>query len=444
MDSRVCFGVLLLAALPLWSQVQPSATGGDEITPDNEFEMSLPPQVNGGHGTPMSFGSQARSNYLSGGVILTGAYDDNIMAGGQLAPIRDGSIAIVPTIGYHISTARLSTMLNYGAGFTFYMANSVFNQVNQNAAFNLDYHTSRHSTLSIQDSFQQNSSLLSQPYTFNGGVPGSTANPSSSIIVPYASQILNSTNIAFGYQYSRDAMIGGAGSYGIYRLPNVSQLTGLNNSNSASGLGFYMRRIVKGQYLGAIYQYGHITTNPVDTTTNVQIGSIFYTLQPSTRFSLALTAGPEFFTTSEPGHPGSSSLGAFLLASLAWRTMHTAWGASYAHAVTAGQGLLGAYTSDSFNVSANWQFQRTWSTGISGAYLNLATALPVSIPSTPGGHTFFGTVSLSHQLSERLNIEADYRRLHQSYRDITIVSSSPDDDRVSVSLYYQFTRPVGR
>jgi hypothetical protein len=433
----------LFAALPLWSQVQPSASGGGEISPDDEFEMSLPPQV-GGNATPMSFGSQARSNYFSGGVMFTGAYDDNVLPGGSGEPVSDASIAIVPTVGYRMTTARQSTAINYGVGTTFYMPDSAFNQFNQNASLSFSYHTSRHSTLSVQDSFQQNSSLLSQPYTFNGAVSGSTVGPPTSIIVPYAKQILNSTSVTFGYQFSRDAMIGGAGSYGLYHLPDVEDLDGLNNSNSGSGLGFFMRRIGKGQYLGAIYQYAHVTTSPIETTTDVQIGSLFYTLEPSTRFSLALTAGPEYVNTSEPGVPSNDSLGAFVLASLAYRATRYGWSTSYSHSTTAGQGLLGAYTSDAFNIVGTWQMQRTWTASINGAYLNLSTALPASVPSTPGGHTLFGTVSISHQLNEHFTIEADYRRLHQSYRDIAVISNHPNDDRVSVSLYYQFTRPVGR
>ncbi len=444
MNARICLGFLLLiCALPLWAQVEPSASGGEEISPDEEFEMSLPPQL-GGSSNSMHFGSQGRSNYLSGGLILTGAYDDNVMAGGYSEPIADGSIGVVPTIGYRVTTPRQSTSFNYGAGLTFYMPNSAFNQVNQNAAFDFSYHTSRHSTLSVQDSFQQNSSLFSQPYTFNEPASGSTLGPSPSIIVPYASQIMNSTSIEFGYQFARDAMIGGGGSYNIFHLPNLTEVEGLNNSNSFSGAGFYMRRLTKGQYLGGIYSYAHIVTNPVDTTTGVQVGSIFYTLQPNVRFSLELTAGPQYVNTSEPDHPSESSLGAFVLADIAYHGTRAGWSTSYSHSVTAGQGLVGAYTSDAFNATASWQIEKTWSASISGAYLNLATALPASVVSTPGGHTFFATVSVMHQLGEHLNIEADYRRLHQSYRDITVVSNSPDDDRVSVSLYYQFRRPVGR
>lgn len=443
MHARIYLGLLLLCALPLWAQVEPSASGGGDIAPDDEFEMSLPPQV-GGSANPIAFGSQARSNYLSGGVILTGAYDDNIMAGGLSEPIHDGSIGIVPTIGFRVTTPRQSTLIDYGAGLTFYLPNSSFNQFNQNASLSYIYHTSRHSTLSIQDGFQQNSSLFAQPFTFNAPPSGSTVGTSAAIIVPYADQIINSTSIEFGYQFSRDAMIGGAGSYSLYHYPNLTDSTGLNNSNSFGGLGFYMRRIAKGQYLGAIYQYNHVITNPVDTTTDVQSGSLFYTLEPNSRFSLELTAGPQQVTTGEPAEPDKSSLGAFVLASLSYHATRAGWSTSYSHAYTAGQGLIGAYTSDNFNVAASWQIQQRWSAGVSGSYLNLASALPVSIPSSPGGHTFFATVSLTHQLGEHLNLEADYRRLHQSYRDVTVLSSSPNDDRVSVSLYYQFRRPVGQ
>jgi hypothetical protein len=39
---------------------------------------------------------------------------------------------------------------------------------------------------------------------------------------------------------------------------------------------------------------------------------------------------------------------------------------------------------------------------------------------------------------------AEYDRLHESYGNIPAIAANPDIDRVSISLNYQFTRPLGR
>ena len=238
-------------------------------------------------------------------------------------------------------------------------------------------------------------------------------------------------------------MVGAAGSYNLFNYPNLQDTPGLNNSNSGSGLGFYTRRLTESQYIGVTYQYGRTTTNPVETTTHTQVASLFYTAKPNKRFTLSLTAGPEYFDTQEVGFPKGSSWGEFILASLDWSGKRTGVAATYSRSVTAGQGLIGAYSSDTFDLSGRWLITRTWTGGITGNYSNFSNAIPVATPSTPGGHTIFGTVSIQHQMGEHFNIEADYRRLHQTYRGVT-VSTSPDDDRVSVAIFYQFTRPVGR
>ena len=453
MFARVCFGLLSLTAVRLSAQVVPDASGGSP-SPDDEYQMSMPTQVSG-RSYPMEVGPEQRTNDLSLGLIFTVAYDDNLYAGGVSTPVSATSFALFPTIGFHRSTPREDTSINYGVGFTYYHPNPTnsLNNANQNLNSAFAFRLTKHSSLSIQDTFQQNSTQFNQPYPLNGtAVSGSTIGPSTPLIVPYENQIFNSTRMEYGYQFSRNAMFGGAGTYGIARYPdltataNLTTSTGLNNSDSAGGLGFYTRRLSKTQFLGVIYQYSHTTTNPVDSTTNTQAGSLFYTVAPSSRFTLSVTAGPQYFTSQVVGFPKTNSIGSFVLASFDVHGPRSSVAASYSHSVTAGQGLLGAFTSDGFNVSARRQLSRLWSAGISGSYYDLTNATSVTVinPATRGGHGLFGTVMVSRQLGEHLTAEADYRRLHQTYGGIPVISNSPDDDRVSVSINYQYRRPIGR
>ncbi len=443
MRVRIFLGLLIsLTAAPLWSQVDPDASGG-VANPDDEFQMSMPSQVNG-RPYPMSFESEQRSNYLSGGFVFTSAYDDNVYDG--LNTRSQTSIAIAPTLGIHRDSTRMATSLAYAVGFTLYEPTTALNQFNQNLSANVMFRPSRHTSLSFQDTFQQNSSLLSQPYTSNGVPVSGSIGQTGQLIVPFADQTMNSTSVEFSYQLSRSAMMGGSGGYGLFRYPDLNQVPGLTNSDSANGSGFYVRRMSRNQYLGLIYRYSHTTTSPIETTTNTQVGSVLYTFEPSHIVSLSVTAGPEFYSTQEPGKPGSSSLGSFVLASANVHGTRSSVAGTYSQSVTAGQGLVGAYSSNTFNISARWQLSRVWQAGASGEYMNLSEALPnaLTVVTTPGGHTVFGLVSVTRLLGQNLTATADYRRLHQTYEGVAVLNDSGNDDRVSVAISYQFRRLIGR
>lgn len=442
MIRRIFLGFALLAAIPLWSQVEPSATGG-AMAPDDDDQMSMPPQVSG-KAYPMTVGSEARTNFLAGGLLVTAAYDDNVLAGGTAKPVSDTTYTISPTISVTRETPRQNDSISYSTGFTFYQHTTAYNEVNQSATVDLGYRMSLRCMVGLQDSFQQNSSAFSQPSTISEQpVSGSTLAPSVYLIVPFASQIINSTQGEIGYQLGRNSMVGGAGSYGLFHYPDLDQVPGLNDSTSAGGLGFYSLRLTRGQYFGAIYQYSRVTTNPVDTTTQMHTGAVFYTILPSRKFSLSITAGPEYVETAIPAAPSTSSIGSVVKGSFGWRGSRASAAASYSRSVTAGQGLLGAYKSNTANASMRWRIKRNWTAEGSGVY-GVFTNIDPLLESNPGGHTVLGETSIEHPMGEHLTADLGYRRLHQRYSGIEAISATPDDNRVSVSFQYEFTRPLGR
>ena len=111
----------IAAAAPLWSQVEPSGSGGGGGLGDSR--MMTPPPVGGGS-YPGVVGSEERSNYLSAGLVFTGAYIDNLMVGDGGSPISDETYSFLPTIGFDRQTARQSESLSYSSGFTLYQHTS--------------------------------------------------------------------------------------------------------------------------------------------------------------------------------------------------------------------------------------------------------------------------------------------------------------------------------
>jgi hypothetical protein len=61
-----------------------------------------------------------------------------------------------------------------------------------------------------------------------------------------------------------------------------------------------------------------------------------------------------------------------------------------------------------------------------------------------GGHTLTGGANLEHRITERIYAELGYQHLHQSYGNIAVSSSFLGSNRGYGSIFYQFSRPLGR
>jgi hypothetical protein len=438
----ISLAVLLFAA-PIWCQVEPSASGGSGESSDDS-PMPLTPQVSGSF-YPSSTGSQAHTNTLSGGVVVTASYIDNVLTGGSTTPLSAESYFISPTIRFDESASRTHAALAYSPGFTFYDPTTALNQVNQNLIGSYQYRVTPRVSLSIQDVFEQNSSIFSEPYTFSGATV--SASPDSGgpiLIVPYVGQIWNSTQGTIGYQFSRSSMIGASGSFSLFNYAGAAQQTNLYNSDSGGGGVFYSRRLTKTQYFGVTYHYSRTVTSPVTATSQSDSGSAFYTLYLGNRMTLSVSGGPEYSTTSFTGIPNSHTWGPSGSASLGWQQRHTNFALSYSRAITTGQGFLGTYTAQGANITAQWQITRRFSSGLNGSYSNVANATTFVGSGNPTGHTLFGRASVQYALTEHMNVIGEYSRLHESYQGISEIANDPNADRVSVTLNYQFTRPLGQ
>lgn len=444
--------VFLLIVTPLWGQVEPSATGGSGEQDDDSM-MPLTPMVSGSF-YPTE-GAGGRSNFLSGGVTFGAAYDDNLFTGPTGKPVSAETYSVWPTIDYEQRTTRTRAAFIYSPGFTFYEPITSDNQFTQNATADFEYRLTQRTTFTLQDVFEQNSSALAQPYNLAGAtISGTGQSATPYLILPYASQVLDSTNAGLDYQFSRNGMIGVSGSYSIFHYPNLSQDPGLYNSSSEGGSAYFSRRLTPRQFLGISYRYSAETTDGVNTATTIgvgsstdsQVGSVFYTAYIAHQFTISISGGPEYSTTTTtlagftPVHSWSPSG----TASLGWQRTHLGAALTYSRAETSGQGLLGTYRADSANATFHWQMRPKWTAVVNASYANIQDSTPTIALSSPNGHTIFGSASLQYRISEHMTAVAEYDRLHETYGAIQTISANPNIDRVSVSLNYQFTRPLGR
>ena len=449
---RVCFGLALLAATPVWSQLE--ATPFEMApTPSDNSRMLIPPPVSG-VAYPTTVGSQTRSNYLAGGFVFSTAYNDNVVAGGSTVPVGDVIYSILPTITLNQNTVRQQLALTFSPGFTFYQHTNALNAANQSAALDFQYRLSPHTTIRLGDSFQRSSSVFDQLDSVTGGaISGSTLSPPAQVIAPFAERLNNTANADFSYQFSRNGMIGAGGVVATSNYPNPEQASGLYNSSSRGGSAFYSRRLSSGQYIGVTYQYlrsqgvpVNAVANPANPQTEVETHTVlpFCTIYFGPALSLSLSGGPQYFDTAESTSAPFHAWAPSATASIGWQKSYTNFAASYSRTVTGGVGLPGVFNSNSASASAGWQITRTWNLGLAVSYSINKNIGPFFPSSSIGGHSISGTVSVQHSLSEHLKAELGYAHLHQSYGDIAAIASVPDSDRGFISFTYKMSRTLGR
>jgi hypothetical protein len=437
MLTRVCLSFAFLVTVPAWSQVAPAATGG---VPDDETQMRTPPPVSV-EPIPTFTGSEARSNYLDPGLTFETSYNDNLLGGSGILPISDMAYSVYPRIEFDKMTPRLHQTWRYEPRFTLYQHTGARNEADQNVSLDLTYRLSQHMTISGRDAFHKLSNVFNQPDSLLGG-----ASSAADVVVPFGDRLSNEANAQLSYQYSANGMIGGGGTTTMLTFPNQTSSSDLADSNSNGGSVFLNRRLTSTQYTGATYRYSRDVDSRGGTQTNTRVNTFnfFYTLYLMHVLTLSVAGGPQRFEVAQPPFPPSASWTPAVTGSAAWQGDRVNCEASYSRSVAGGGGLLGAFHSNSANVSARWRLARTWTLESAGSYTLRKNVSALSFFSEPGGHFTSETVSIEHSFGERIKATLGYQRLHQIYDSIAEISGDPDSDRESISISYQFRRPLGR
>jgi hypothetical protein len=413
--------------------------------------MLTPPPVSG-QTYPTTGTSQERSNFLRGGLAFTTAYTDNALGSVTSNPVSDISYSIAPFISLDETTTRLHLLTTYAPGFTFYQKTSARNESDQNASVNLQYRLSPHVTLSARDGFQRTSDVFNQPDFGSGPVSGGTQDPNFSVIAPIAPMLSNSGNAGITYQFAANGMVGASGTFTNLHYTDQALVPGLSDSSSQGGSVFYSLRVSKMHYIGATYQYQRLIANPAGGQSETQTHAIylFYTLYPTTRFSLSFFGGPQYSDTVQPPIPPLQTQvpearawnpGAGASMNLQGRLTNVA--VSFSQMISGGGGLNGAVHMTSATALIGQQIMRRLNGTVSGGYTQndlVASALAAN----NNGHTISGTASLHQLIGQHVDVQLGYTRIHQNYSEVAIVATTPNTNREFVSISYQFSRPLGR
>lgn len=312
-------------------------------------------------------------------------------------------------------------------------------------------------TLSAQDGFLKTSNVLNQQNLEPGvAVSGGAEQPNLSVLPPIADVLSNSGNVGISYQFAPNGMIGASGSFTNLHYPNPAEVLGLFDSSSQAGSVFYSRRFSRMHYIGATYQYQRLLAYPTGGQSETQTHALlfFYTLYASSRLSFSFLGGPQHSDTVEPPLllsqlrlelqlPSIQEWTPAAGASMSWQGRLNSLALSYSHVISGGGGLIGAVQMNSASASFRQQMTRRLSASVGGGYTQndvLASALGAG----NNGHSLSGTASLQQQIGQHINLQLAYTRLHQDYSSVAVLAATPDTNRESVSISYQFSRPLGR
>jgi hypothetical protein len=447
----ICLGVLLLPAMPVWSQTDnasqaaASASPADDTPVQNDDRMPTPPPVSG-QSYPTALGSEERSNYLNGGVSFTAAYMDKAVVSDSGLALSDASYSIAPNISLDETTTRLHVVLAYAPGYTFYHRTTSRDEADQNASLTFSYRLTPHVSFTAHDDLQKTSNAFNPgDIAVTGPVTGGTEGPNFSVYSPIAARLANSGNVGLAYQFDRNSMVGVGGSYSNLHYPDLSGNAGLYDSASQSGLAYYTHRLSKTNYLGVSYQFQRLVAYPTVgvADTHTQSVLLFDTFYVTPKFSVSLYGGPQYAETSQlTPLPAAHSWTPQVGASLGWQRRYTSFALGYTHSVSGGGGLAGAVEMDGASASIRQRIARTLTGTVSGGYAQNKVLVVSSLPGAIGsGHSILGNAELEQQLGQQVRVELGYSRIHQNYATAALL---PDTNREFVSISYQFSKALGR
>jgi hypothetical protein len=313
--------------------------------------------------------------------------------------------------------------------------------------------------LRLSDIFLDTTGLLQQ---FQNGVgtpvTGPVNQPNQTLITPLAKNMNNTGSVDWSYQFSADDMIGANGTFfdaHFHDLPAGS--APLLDTSSRSASAYYNHRFTPRNWTGITYSFQRFEAGSGSNVTLTHSLLLSHTIYLRQRMTLSFFAGPEyseidivtvsanitplvisFATVSNAEHQLSASGGA----TFGWQGALTSARLNATRKVSDGGGILGAVVLNSFEGGIRRQLARTTAMHLNAVYGHnrelgsFSTGKPLNSAS--------GTLGLEQQMSANFMLRLDYGRDYQTSSTTSTTVGSVNHNRGTISIAYNFTRPMGR
>lgn len=404
---------------------------------------------------PLTADTTARSNTLQYGMNLSSAVDDNASEPGALSEGQTNVLfSVEPQGSLDIVRGRLNSRLFYAPGFTRSSTVSTYNNTSQAAGADLTYLLSKHVSLHVTNSF----SLTTNPYltesATNLPVSGILNQPNASA---QQTDIRNRTELAavdLVSQTSRHTSVGLGGSFSDLNYEPAS--TGTNGlsvkSRSWSAHGFYSHQLTARYNVGLQYTAQHFSSKEAEgqffTLSHQVLGFLTISLTPA--MQLSLFGGPDFsaidnesFSFQSPIHTNTTSVTGG--STLSWQGQHNGLSVSFVQQVSdPGLNAGGSLLVRTIGLQAQRQLARQLSFRLFGNYTSNNRLDPFSTFSL--ADAAYAGIGLSRTLSPHfaLSFSATRQQFLGSGSSGLQTYVQRSHDIFTVSLSYNFTRPIGR
>jgi hypothetical protein len=249
-------------------------------------------------------------------------------------------------------------------------------------------------------------------------------------------------------------LVGDSGSFYDLHFNDVPGGFTLTNTRTASGSAFWLHGFGR-DWLGVDYRFDRVTFDPnggnPGGTTRVHSILGVNTINLPNRFTLTGFAGPEY--SENHGVPvGGVTLQNFNNWSFAggadvgWQKAHTSIAAGYSRRISNGGGVLGVVRLQGIHGEIRQRLRPGWSASVGASYGN-NKSLTIPAPGTADkvNSASFGA-SVERNLGRSLGLRVGY--VHDFQEQIGSADISQQGaahrNRFSVTLGYQWSRPLGR
>ena len=394
-------------------------------------------QMNGGVGEP---------NLLNLGLGFSTAYDDN--AFNSVVPNAQVLYTITPNVAWNITRPHWQSDMDYSAYISESNKYSYWDRTSQTLNTKFSYQFSPRLSFNVADMF----SHLDNPFymlTSTGNTTAGTPNPSYFS----ANQIRTSNYVDASVDYRLDArtdlVVGGNYFFSRYSGTPTASLV---NSNDASGRISYKHQFSARNTTGLEYDYMKITTPSFGFSTVSQRIMVTDQFVPRPDMTLSVFAGPNYvandLAVNQNGTSQSLTNSEWTWsagATYTWTLKKMAMTASAIRQISDGGGLVGTVTLSSIQYVLHANLPHKFTGSINVGYNLNDRLIAQSLLTTKAKYGSAGA-SLSRQFQKNFAATVSYQRVETLVDQGLQGVPAPwiDRDRITASINYTFSHPLGR
>ena len=388
----------------------------------------------------------ARSTFATG-LRMSEEFDDNTLSNNV---DRQASVVMIvePHIGWTLAGSRAEWMLDYRPRFSKGYPISIYDSRSQLFDTTLQLQPAKRLKVRLRESFLSSKDIFDQLQQSEPALGSSVLDrPNSSVVI--ASR---ETNEQVGgdltYALTPRAAVGTGGAFYAVSYKSAVDAQELNNANSIGTHAFLSYRSSRHNLSGLDYNFQNLTTQQGRSRALVQ--GVLYTdsIQVSPDMSFSFFIGPQHLHMSSTRVVSAVATETLLQAgwnwsgggNYTWSGTRTALTVGISRRISDGAGVQGIVRLSSATAELRRQITKQWNGRL---LVSEDRNSPIATDSVALSYLSFAA-GLSRTLSQRLSVEFQYWRTHQTGSSLESTSLWADHNRIAVSFVYDVKRPLQR